>query len=35
VWRAVHYRLEFGGKMVRVAPVQQRESAAVAVDNLA
>jgi ceramide glucosyltransferase len=35
VWRGLRYRLEFGGRMVRVSSRQPRESAAVAVDNLA
>jgi ceramide glucosyltransferase len=37
VWRGVRYRLELGGKMERVgvSVTKQRDSAAVAVDNLA
>lgn len=35
VWRGIRYRLEFGGKMVRVAQPGEKDSASVTVDNLA
>ena len=35
IWRGIRYRLQFGGKMVRVAQPEKQDSAAVAVDNLA
>ena len=35
VWRGIRYRLEFGGKMVRVATTEDQDSTPVAVDNLA